>query len=336
MLLPHSSKREAGGTPSRMCAVLDPGAGPDLSLGGLFHMRRPAQTRSGPAAARGRAPLFPDLLSMAVLYNSDPADGGGSAPPAPVPSPADVAARSTQQPPAAPAPVLPTASNGDDQVLIDHRTNAPMTQTAFAKIMAKENAKGRRAALRELAESAGIPFTGLVSSDPDDADVNRLVTVLKDAETARQAQLSDEQRRNEELAAREQAIADREAKAKQREEDAARRDRQSLLQSSLVRLGAVDTEDEPNLQDALALLERELANTSDADASAVATAAENLKKRRPGLFGAAQPAQALPPAPSGGPAGGGAPRPAPAEKDAIRRAARQRAIDRGLRSDDAA
>ena len=116
-----------------------------------------------------------------------------------------------------------------------------MTQAAFTRIMAREGAKGRRAALREIAEKAGITLSGNLSDDP-----------------------------------------------------------------------------------------------SDADEAAIQQAAKELKERRGILFGGTATPQTLPPAPSGGPAGGNAPRtPAPG-KDAIKEAARQMAIDRGLRKPDAA
>jgi len=242
------------------------------------------------------------------------------------PSPADMPARAGQQPP---APVLPPApAPSDEPVLMDHRTNQPMTQSAFAKIMAKENAKGRRAAMRELAEMAGVPFTAGVSSDPDDNDVNALAQVLKDAQAARQAQLSEEQRLAEELKRREQALQAREDAAVAREREAAARDRDTRIRQALVTLGATGAD----LDDAAALLRV----PDDADDAAITQAAQQLKERRGEMFGAGPAPQTLPPAPSGGPAGGNGPRqPAPA-KDALKQAARKRAEEMGLRKPDAA
>lgn len=282
-------------------------------------MRRPAQHHPG-SAARGWAHPYTGPNALAVFYN----DGGpGSQPQTPVPTPAEVAARAGQQ---APAPVLPPAgqqspTSDDDQVLLDHRTNAPMTQAAFAKIMARENAKGRRNVLREIAEATGVAF------DPDDFDINSFGQTFKEADAARKAQLTEEQRRREELAALEQSIADREAKAQQLAADAARRDRETRVRSALVRLGATGDD----LEDAAALL-RLADNASDDD---ITRAAEELKARRSEMFGSAQQ-QTLPPAPSGGPAGGNAPRQPSSTKDAVRDAARKRAIERGLRAPDAA
>ncbi|MDX2999500.1 hypothetical protein PV382_23450 [Streptomyces scabiei] len=256
------------------------------------------------------------------MTDGAPALNPGQQPP--VPTPADLARAGQQQNP--PAPVLPPAG---PQALLDTATGLPMTQDRFTTIMTRENGKGRLKVLKELCEAAGVPF------DHERTDVAQLTQVLKDAEEARKAQLSEDQRRTQDIEAREQAAADREARAAQREADAARRDRDSLLQSALIRLGAVDTDDEPNLQDALAMLQRDLAGAPDADAAAVTAAAENIKKRRPALFGTAAP-QTLPPAPSGGPAGGGTPRPQTAGKDAVKEAARARARAMGLRNDDAA
>lgn len=290
-------------------------------------MRRPAQQPYGPTARTAWAHPYTGVAALGVFYN----DGGQGTPPAtpPAPTPALLAAQAGQQQPPAPAPAGPPAPGDNDQVLLDHRTGAPMTQAAFAKIMTRENDRGRLKVLKELCESAGVPF------QHEDTDVAQLAQVIKDAETARQAQLTEGQRRTEQAAAREQVLNDREAAIAQREADAARRVRESLLQAALVRLGAVDTADEPNLQDALALLNHDLGATPDADEAAITAAAESIKKRRPALFGTAAPQQ-LPPAPSGGPAGGNAPRNPPAGKDAVKQAARDRARAMGLRTDDAA
>ena len=250
--------------------------------------------------------------ALAVFYN----DGGDSG--QPVPSPADLANRAPQQPPAA----QPAQRTGDDdEVLLDHRTGAPMTQAAFAKIMARENAKGRRNILRELSEAAGVPF------DTDDFDVTRFAKLFKETEEARKAQLSEEQRRAEELAAREQALADREAKAAHLAAEAARRDRDTRIRSALVSLGATGDD----LEDAARLL----TVPDDATDEQITQAATQLKERRSVLFGQSAP-QTLPPAPSGGPAGGNAPRQPASTKDAVREAARKRAEAMGLRHDDAA
>lgn len=281
-------------------------------------MRSPAQPRPGLAAAHGRTLLYTDPLATAVLHNNDGGQGGGGTPTAApaVPSPADIAARTPQPPAPAPAPVQDTS-----QYVLDKETGQPMTQAQFTRIMTREGNKGRLKILREMCEAAGIPF------DHENTDVARLTQVLKDAETTRQGQLSDDQRRNEELTAREQALADREAQAAQREAEAARRDRDTRIRSALVSLGATGDD----LEDAARLL----AVPDDATDEQITQAATQLKERRGVLFGTPAP-QTLPPAPSGGPAGGNAPRQPATTKDAIKEQARKMAVARGLRNDDAA
>jgi hypothetical protein len=275
-------------------------------------MRRPAQHTRRPAAP-GWAHPYTGLPGIAVFYNDGGQPPAPATPPAPTPSPADLAARGPQPP--APAPL------DTSQFVLDKDTGQPMTQAQFSRIMTRENNKGRMKVLKELCEQAGVPF------NHEDTDVAKLTQVLKDAETARQAQMTEDQRRTEELAQREQALADREAKAAQREADAARRDRDSRIRASLVSLGATGDD----LEDAARLL----TVADDADDAAITQAAEALKARRAELFGGTAP-QTLPPAPSGGPAGGNAPRqPAPG-KDAVKEAARARAVAMGLRTDDAA
>jgi len=291
-------------------------------------MRRPAQHHhTGPGIVPAWARPYAGIPAIpgAVVCIDDPAQGGGSPVPAPAPSPADLANRAPQPQPAAPPAPQPGT---DDEVLLDHRTNAPMTQAAFAKIMARENAKGRRNVLREIGEATGATI------DPDDFDISTFGKLFKQNDAARKAQLTEEQRRSEELATREQALQAREDAIVQRDAETAKARRISQLEAALVRLGAVDLEDKPNLQDAFAMLERDLAATPDADAAAITAAADKLKGRRPELFGAAAP-QNLPPAPSGAPAGGNAPRQPASTKNAVKDAARKRAQQMGLRTDAA-
>ncbi|MEU5742062.1 hypothetical protein ABZ784_29225 [Streptomyces tendae] len=292
-------------------------------------MRRPAQhpTLSVPAAP-GWVHPYTGLPGIAVFYNDGGQEGGGGQAPAQVPSPADLANRAPQPP----APVLPTDTA---QYVLDKDTGQPMTQAQFSRIMTRENTKGRNKILREVCEAAGIPF------DHENTDVSRLTQALKDAETTRQAQLSEDQRRTEELEKEKQALQAEKAKAEQ-ERAAIQAERRTLArEQALTRLGALDQVDDqgtvtaPNLQDALAMLDRDLRDNPDADTTALTAAAEALKKRRPELFGATAP-QTLPPAPSGGPAGGNAPRQPASTKDAVREAARARARAMGLRNDDAA
>lgn len=287
-------------------------------------MRRPAQHRLGPTATHGWTHPYTGTLGMAVFYNDGGGQGAGANPPAPavppVPSPADLALRGQQNPP-------PPA--GGPQPLVDKETGLAMTQARFSAIMTRQYEKSQRAAFREMAEAAGIPY------DPNTFDLDTFKKSLKDAEDARKLLLTDEQRRTADIEAREAAIAAREAAAVAKDAETAKLLRQSQLEGALVRLGAVDTTDEPNLQDAFAMLERDLAASPDADAAAITAAAVKLKERRPALFGATT-TPALPPAPSGGPAAGGGPRPAAAGKDAVKEAARARARSMGLRTDDAA
>lgn len=265
-------------------------------------MRRPAQHRPGLAAAHGQA-LLTDLLAAAVLCNSDGGQGGGPAvPPAAVPSPAELAARQGgQQPPTPPAPpAAPAPAPGEQEVTF--------TQRRLNKMMSEEKEEGRRAAYRAIADAAGL--------NPDDFDPAKFGEVFKQAEQARQQQLSEEQRRAEELQKREQALQAREEAAAQREKEAADRDRASRIRAALVKLGATGDD----LEDAAALL-RVADDATDDD---ITQAAEKLKERRAEMFGGTAAPQSLPPAPSGGPAGGNAPRqPAPSTKDAVKEEARK-------------
>ncbi|WP_228981255.1 hypothetical protein [Streptomyces sp. DH12] len=275
-------------------------------------MRRPALRRTHLDAASAWAhPYRGRTEAHAVFYNS-----GGEPTPAPVPTPADLARLG--QPPA-PAPQTPTpAPAGDDEEKVT------LTQRRLNVIMRDEKDEGRRAAYRALAEAAGVPV--------DDFDPETFGKLFKQADEARKAQLSEEQRRAEELAQRERDLEARLAEAENREKEAARRDRESQVRAALVRLGATGDD----LDDAYALLRDRIPADADADAAAITQAAEQLKERRATLFGGTAPVPPLPPAPSGAPAGGPPHRTAPAGKDALRAAARQRAIEMGLRTDDAA
>lgn len=280
-------------------------------------MRRPAQhhLRPGLAAAHGHS-LLTDLSAFAVLANTDSGQGGGGGQPAPntpaAPSPADIAARASQQQlPAAPPAGQAPAGSGEAEV--------SLTQRRLNVLMKSEKDEGRRAAYRAMAEAAGI--------DPDTFDPDKFGEVFKQAEQARQQSLSEDQRRAEELAKREKDLEARAAQLEQQAAEAARRDRDTRIRSALVRLGATGDD----LEDAAALLRV----ADDATDEQIAEAAQQLKERRSVLFGAAAP-QTLPPAPSGGPAGGNAPRQPSSTKDAVREAARKRAIERGLRNPDAA
>jgi hypothetical protein len=272
-------------------------------------MRRPAQHHPTPAAAPAWAHPYTGTPALAVFYNDGGQGGAAPATGAPVaPSPADIAARAGQQPPVTPpgqpAPAAPAP--GEETVTF--------TQRRLNVIMKDEKEEGRRAAYRQVAESAGI--------DPDSFDPAKFGEIIKQAEQDRQAKLSEEQRRAEELANQEKALQDRLAAADRREAEAAQRDRDSKVRAALVRLGATGDD----LDDAARLI----TVPDDADDQKITELAEALKTRRTELFGGTAPQQ-LPPAPSGAPAAGNAPRqPAPG-KDAVKEAARARAEAMGLR-----
>ncbi|MGW4270863.1 hypothetical protein ACWEGQ_00495 [Streptomyces seoulensis] len=259
-------------------------------------MRRPTQ-RPGLAAAPGWAHPYTGLASRAVFYN----DGGTP----PAASPQDPP---KPGPPPAPAPT------------------PQFTQEDLDRIAAKEKAQGQRAGARQALEefAAEHGFTNV-----DDAKA-----FIAAARQAQEDALSEQEKREKEL-------ADREAKAEAREQAAAARERAVRREQALTRLGAFDTKDDhgngiPNLQDALAMLDRDLAATPDADEQTIAEAAARLKARRPELFGTQAPPQQnpMPPAPGGAPAGGPPPRQAPAGKPGDR--GREMARLRGHLRDNAA
>jgi hypothetical protein len=157
------------------------------------------------------------------------------------------------------------------------------------------------------------------------SNVDDAKAFIEAARKAAEAKKTEEQKRQEELDKREQELAARETAAIARE-------RAAIRKSALVQLGATGTD----LDDALALLERDLRDTPDADETAVQAAAEALKERRGALFGVASatPPGQLPPAPGGAPAGGPPPRQAPAGKPGDR--GREMARLRGKVRDTAA
>ena len=262
-------------------------------------MRRPAQ-QYGPTASTAWAHPYRGVTGLAVFYNSGATAVDPNTAPGPAPSPADLAARAGQQPPVPQPAVPPAPANPGEQ-------EVTFTQRRLTKMMSDEKEEGRRAAYRAIAEAAGI--------DPDAFDPSQFGEVFKQAEQARQQQMSEEQRRTEELARREQAIQAREDAAAAKEKAAADRDRDTRIRAALVSLGATGAD----LDDAAALL-RVADDATDED---IATAAKELAERRKEMFGAAAP-QTLPPAPSGGPASGNGPRPPAASgKDAVKAEARR-------------
>lgn len=300
-------------------------------------MRRPAQQPFNPAARTAWAHPYRGVAGLGVFYNDGGTTPAPTVPAGNTPTPADLAARAPQTPPSPPAPLTQRISPDNADVLIDKDTGQPMTQGKLSQLMTKQFEKSKRSVYREMAEAAGIPF------DPDNFDPDTFGKLLKDAQEARQQALTEEQRRAEELQRQQQSLESEQTRLNQERAQVEEARRALAREQALIRLGALDVVDDqgqvtaPNLQDALAMLERDLRDTPDADAAALTTAAEALKKRRPELFGAATAPQTLPPAPSGGPAGGNAPRqPAASSKDAVKDEARKWANRLGYGNSSAA
>ncbi|MEV0257743.1 hypothetical protein AB0H82_26230 [Streptomyces sp. NPDC050732] len=154
-----------------------------------------------------------------------------------------------------------------------------VTQEDLSRLLAREKTQGGRAAVKKLLGDLGF--------DNSEA-LTEFITAKREAE---QAALSEIERR-------EQAAEEKLRAAEEREVQAAARERAAVRRSALAGLGAAGDD----LNDAVLLIERALADQPDADEGAVATAAEQLKDRRPELFG--QVREATPPAPGGSPAGG--------------------------------
>jgi len=247
-------------------------------------MRRPALHRPAPATGPGWSHPYTGLPAAAVFYN----DGGD---PSPDPTPPTPGA------PAAPKPGPPAGT-------------VTMTQDELSAFAAKEKSQGKRSALKEWAAEHGF-------NSPDDA-----AAFIKAARQAQEEAMTEQEKREQALAAKERELAAREA-------EAAARLREATRKAVLVSLGATGVD----LEDATALLRVD----ADADDAAVREAAEKLKERRPELFGGTRPAdrQTPPPAPGGAPAGGPPIRP-PAAKDDVKERARQRAIAMGYARPDAA
>ncbi|MDX3232879.1 DUF4355 domain-containing protein [Streptomyces sp. ME19-01-6] len=205
--------------------------------------------------------------------------------------------------PYAPSPFSPIcyADGGDPNPATPPAADPPkpgpppgrtFTQDEVASMAAKEKAQGERAGARRALEefAAEHGFTNV-----DDAKA-----FIEEARKAREAQMSEQEKREQGLAKREQELAAREAAAIARERNANRR-------AVLVGLGATGDD----LEDAAALLRV----ADDADDATVQEAAAKLKERRPELFGvtSAAPPTSPPPAPGGAPAGGLPPRQNPAK-----------------------
>ncbi|WP_097865804.1 hypothetical protein [Streptomyces sp. rh34] len=219
-------------------------------------MRRPTQHHRIPTTQPAWMHPYTGVTALGVFYN----DGG--TPPAGDSNP--------QDPPKPSPPATP-------------RT---FTQDELTALAAKEKAQGERAGARAALEkvAADLGFTNL-----EDAKA-----FIEEGRRAKEAQLTEQEKREREL-------ADREARADAREKAAADRERAATRRAILVGLGATGVD----LEDAVALLRV----PDDADDTAITEAAEALKGRRGELFGVARPSDpaavsGLPPAPGGAPAGG--------------------------------
>lgn len=250
-------------------------------------MRRPAQHHPTRATATAWAHPYPTGLFSPLFYASgDPGE-----------------------PPPAIPPVVDPPKPGPP-------AGRTFTQDELTALAAKEKAQGERAGGRAALEKAATDL-GFTNFD----DVKAFV---EEGRKIKEAQLSEQEKKEREL-------ADREARAEARERAAELRERIANRRAVLVGLGATGDD----LEDAVALLRV----PDDADDATIAEAAAALKERRGELFGAAPatpPPGQLPPAPGGSPAGGPPPRTPALGKDAVKEAARQRAISMGLRQPDAA
>ncbi|MDH2389366.1 hypothetical protein QCN29_11290 [Streptomyces sp. HNM0663] len=198
------------------------------------------------------------------------------------------------------SPTGETAPDGTDTAVVT------IPQEELSRRFAREKDQGRRAGVRDLLSQLGFEsakaLTEYVQAQRE-ADQQQ-----KDAE---QARLSEAERREQTAAERERQAQEREAAAVARERDAARR-------AVLVGLGATGTE----LEDAVVLLGRLV--DQDADDTALTRAADELKERRPELFGQRAPQPPAAP-PSGSPSnipgrsGGAPPRPGQLGLDIARR-----------------
>ncbi|MFF2650458.1 hypothetical protein [Streptomyces sp. NPDC058045] len=152
-----------------------------------------------------------------------------------------------------------------------------MSQDRLGKMLTREKAQGERAAVKRLLSTLGFDTPKALSE---------FVTTQREAE---QAALSEVERR-------EQVAQERELQAARREELAAERERAALRRAALVALGA----EGDDLLDAERLLS---VDDEDAGEAQFQAAAEQLRARRPELFGEARTRVSA--APGGAPAGRG-------------------------------
>ncbi|MDF9812997.1 hypothetical protein [Streptomyces sp. SPB162] len=158
-------------------------------------------------------------------------------------------------------------------------SSGAVTQEDLSRLLAREKTQGGRAAVKKLLGDLGF----------DDSEaLSAFITTKRDAE---QAALTEIERREQ--------LAEEKLKAAEvREAQAAARERAAIRRAALAGLGAAGDD----LGDAILLINRALDDQPDADEDAVGAAAEQLKERRPELFG--QAGESTPPAPGGSPAGG--------------------------------
>ncbi|MFE0477483.1 hypothetical protein ACFW2V_38405 [Streptomyces sp. NPDC058947] len=161
-------------------------------------------------------------------------------------------------------------------------TTVTLPQDELSRRFAREKDQGRRAGVRDLLGQLGFE------------SAKALTEYVQNQRQAEQQQKDAEQARLSEVERREQAAAQRERQAKEREAAATARERDAARRGILVGLGSAG----PELEDAAVLLARQI--EPDADEATLAQAAEDLKQRRPELFGAQAPQPPAAP-PSGSP-----------------------------------
>lgn len=154
-----------------------------------------------------------------------------------------------------------------------------VTQEDLARLLAREKTQGGRAAVKKLLGDLGFDSSEALAE---------FITTKRDADEAALT----------ELERREQAAEEKLKTAVEREEQALLRERAAIRRAALGGLGATGDD----LEDAMLLIDRALHDQPGADEASVVSAAEQLKERRPELFG--QPRETAPPAPGGSPAGG--------------------------------
>ncbi|MFI9149495.1 hypothetical protein [Streptomyces sp. NPDC053367] len=186
-------------------------------------------------------------------------------------------------------PIYPVlGASSDDDSNKQGSEGAPpagaVSQEELSRLLAREKTQGGRAAVKKLLSDLGFE------------DTEALSTYVTSQRQAEQAALSEVERR-------EQAAAERERQADQRLAEAVTRERAAIRRAVLAGLGASGED----LADAVVLVDRALADQPDLDEDTVTAAAEQLRERRPELFGQRQEATP-PPAPGGSPAGGPPPR----------------------------